>query len=83
MPVTRMPRRQNECGIVASEQTHDAGRTSQQLGLGPISAPNGCTGANLDRPALQKLLADLQAGRLDCVVVYKIDRLENKGDATK
>jgi DNA invertase Pin-like site-specific DNA recombinase len=35
----------------------------------------GYTGGNLDRPALRKLLADLEAGRMDCVVVYKVDRL--------
>src|SRR5437773_8148383 len=35
----------------------------------------GYTGGNLDRPALQKLLGDMQAGRVDCVVVYKVDRL--------
>jgi site-specific DNA recombinase len=35
----------------------------------------GYTGGNLDRPALQRLMADLEAGRIDCVVVYKVDRL--------
>jgi len=35
----------------------------------------GCSGANLDRPALQRLLADIQAGQIDCVVIYKVDRL--------
>jgi site-specific DNA recombinase len=33
------------------------------------------SGGNLDRPALKKLLADIDAGRVDVVVVYKIDRL--------
>jgi DNA invertase Pin-like site-specific DNA recombinase len=33
------------------------------------------SGGNLDRPALKKLLADIEAGRVDVVVVYKIDRL--------
>jgi hypothetical protein len=33
------------------------------------------SGATMDRPALQQLLADLTAGRVDTVVVYKIDRL--------
>jgi site-specific DNA recombinase len=33
------------------------------------------SGGNLDRPALKKLLADIDAGRIDVVVVYKIDRL--------
>jgi site-specific DNA recombinase len=35
----------------------------------------GFSGAKIDRPALQQLLADLTAGRVDIVVVYKIDRL--------
>src|SRR5438270_582216 len=35
----------------------------------------GFSGGNLDRPALQCLLADIRAGRIDIVVVYKVDRL--------
>jgi site-specific DNA recombinase len=35
----------------------------------------GFSGATMDRPALQRLLADIAAGRVDIVVVYKIDRL--------
>src|SRR5689334_9313558 len=35
----------------------------------------GFFGATIDRPALEQLLADLTAGRVDNVVVYKIDRL--------
>jgi site-specific DNA recombinase len=35
----------------------------------------GFTGGNMDRPALKRLLADIEAGKLDCVVVYKVDRL--------
>src|SRR5215207_1048788 len=33
------------------------------------------SGGNLDRPALKKLLADIAVGKVDVVVVYKIDRL--------
>ncbi|GHV50525.1 hypothetical protein FACS1894168_1760 [Deltaproteobacteria bacterium] len=35
----------------------------------------GFTGGNVDRPALQRLLADVDTNRIDCVVVYKVDRL--------
>jgi len=35
----------------------------------------GFTGGNMQRPALQRLLEDAEAGRIDCVVVYKVDRL--------
>jgi site-specific DNA recombinase len=35
----------------------------------------GFTGANLDRPALKRLLTDIEAGKIDSVIVYKVDRL--------
>lgn len=35
----------------------------------------GFTGANTDRPGLNRLLADIKAGRIHVVVVYKVDRL--------
>src|SRR6516164_9734417 len=35
----------------------------------------GFSGGNTERPALQGLLADIRAGRIDIVVVYKVDRL--------
>jgi site-specific DNA recombinase len=35
----------------------------------------GYTGANMDRPALAKLLSAVEARKVDCVVVYKVDRL--------
>ena len=35
----------------------------------------GYSGGSMERPALQRLLADIAAGKIDVVVVYKIDRL--------
>lgn len=35
----------------------------------------GYSGGSLDRPAVQRLMADIEAGKIDCVVVYKVDRL--------
>lgn len=35
----------------------------------------GYSGGNMERPALTRLLADIEAGRIDVVVVYKVDRL--------
>jgi DNA invertase Pin-like site-specific DNA recombinase len=35
----------------------------------------GFSGGTLERPALRRLLADIELGRIDVVVVYKIDRL--------
>jgi site-specific DNA recombinase len=35
----------------------------------------GYSGGTMERPALQRLLADIEAGRIDVIVVYKVDRL--------
>ncbi|MBF0181985.1 MAG: recombinase family protein [Magnetococcales bacterium] len=35
----------------------------------------GFTGGNMERPALKRLMADIEAGKVNVVVVYKIDRL--------
>ena len=51
-----------------------------QRGEGLIALPEryddgGFSGANLSRPALERLLADIRSGAVECVVVYKVDRL--------
>jgi site-specific DNA recombinase len=51
-----------------------------QASEGWVSVPTryedgGYTGGNLDRPGLRRLLADIEAGKIDIVVVYKVDRL--------
>jgi len=35
----------------------------------------GYTGGNMERPALKRLMGDIEAGKVDCIVVYKVDRL--------
>ena len=35
----------------------------------------GYSGGTMERPALQRLLADIEAGQVNTVVVYKVDRL--------
>jgi hypothetical protein len=35
----------------------------------------GYTGGNMERPAFRRLMADVEAGLVDCIVVYKVDRL--------
>lgn len=47
-------------------------------GWKPVKArydDGGFSGGNVDRPGLQQLLADIDAGKIDIVVVYKVDRL--------
>ena len=40
----------------------------------------GHSGCTLERPALQRLLADMNAGKVDCVVVHSFDRLTRNMD---
>ena len=35
----------------------------------------GYSGGTLERPGLQRLLADIEIGKIDVIIVYKIDRL--------
>jgi site-specific DNA recombinase len=51
-----------------------------QRGEGWVALPDryddgAYSGATIDRPALQRLMADVRAGRVNTIVVYKIDRL--------
>jgi DNA invertase Pin-like site-specific DNA recombinase len=51
-------------------------RSQAHEGWRALSADDGgFSGGSMDRPALQRLLADIRAGLVDVVVVYKVDRL--------
>jgi DNA invertase Pin-like site-specific DNA recombinase len=43
--------------------------------LAAVYDDGGYSGGSMDRPSLQALLADIRQGRIDIVVVYKVDRL--------
>ena len=79
-------RKSTEEGLDQEYNTLDAQRDSAEAFIrsqrheGWVALPEryddgGYTGANMDRPALKKLLDDVRAGRVDCVMVYKVDRL--------
>jgi site-specific DNA recombinase len=58
------------CEAYIKSQAHEGWR------LVPDRYDDGAfSGASLDRPALQNLLADVRAGKIDIVLVYKVDRL--------
>jgi site-specific DNA recombinase len=58
------------CEAYIKSQAHEAWRLiSGRYDDGAFS------GASLERPALQQLLADVRAGNIDIVLVYKVDRL--------
>lgn len=79
-------RKSTEEGLEQEFNSLDAQREAgekyieSQRGEGWICLPDryddgGFTGGNIERPALKRLLADIAAGKIDCVVVYKVDRL--------
>jgi DNA invertase Pin-like site-specific DNA recombinase len=58
------------CEAFIASQTHEGWR------LVPAAYDDpGFSGGTLKRPALQHLLADVEAGKVDIIVVYKVDRL--------
>jgi site-specific DNA recombinase len=79
-------RKSTEEGLEQEFNSLDAQRESaeafiaSQAGEGWTCLPEryddgGFTGGNMDRPGLHRLMADIEAGKVDCVVVYKVDRL--------
>jgi len=79
-------RKSTEEGLEQEFNTLDAQREAgeayiaSQRGEGWVCLPDryddgGFTGGNMERPALRRLLADIEAGGVDCIVVYKVDRL--------
>src|SRR5215470_19857813 len=55
------------CEAFITSQVHEG-----WVCLRAVYDDGGFSGATMDRPALQRLLADITAGRVDTVVVYKI-----------
>jgi site-specific DNA recombinase len=79
-------RKSTEEGLEQEFNSLDAQRESAELYIGSQRVAGwmalaeryddgGFSGASMDRPALRRLLADVEARKLDCVVVYKVDRL--------
>ena len=79
-------RKSTEEGLEQEFNSLDAQRESAELYIGSLRVAGwmaladryddgGFSGASMDRPALRRLLADVEARKLDCVVVYKVDRL--------
>ncbi len=67
-------------GSIEAQRESCEAFVKSQTSLGWTALPHryddeGFTGANVDRPALARLLSDIEAGAVDAVVVYKIDRL--------
>ena len=79
-------RKSTDEGLDSDFNTLDAQRESAEAFIvsqrqeGWVTLPQkyddgGYTGANMERPALKRLLDDVKTGTVNCVVVYKVDRL--------
>ncbi len=79
-------RKSTEDGLEQDFNSLDAQRESaeafiaSQAGEGWVCLPDryddgGYSGGNAERPALKRLMADISSGAVDCVIVYKVDRL--------
>jgi site-specific DNA recombinase len=58
------------CAAFIQSQKHEGWALSPTL-----YDDGGFSGASLERPALKRLLADIKAGQINVIVVYKVDRL--------
>src|SRR5690554_7272035 len=79
-------RKSSEEGLEQDFNSLDAQREAceayikSQKAAGWVALPamyddGGYSGGSMERPALRRLLADIEAGLIDTVVVYKVDRL--------
>src|SRR6202161_4434427 len=79
-------RKSSEEGLEQSFNSLDAQReacqayiqSQRQEGWRALAAhydDGGFSGGSMERPAVRRLMADIQASRIDTVVVYKVDRL--------
>ena len=68
---------QAEKGYSIGEQTERLRKYAEAMGwtIYRVYTDAGYTGANMNRPALNELIRDVKAGRIDKVLVYKLDRL--------
>src|SRR5512147_1746531 len=62
---------QREAGLACIESQKHEG----WLLVGDHYDDGGFSGGTIERPALQRLLRDVQGGRIDVIIVYKVDRL--------
>src|SRR5690348_1836691 len=58
------------CEAYISSQRH-----AKWIALPDMYDDGGVSGGTLERPALQRLLTDIKTGKVQIVVVYKVDRL--------
>jgi len=56
-------------------EAYVASQRSQGWHVAEVYEDAGWSGSNIERPAFKRLLADIEAGRVDSVVTYKLDRL--------
>jgi site-specific DNA recombinase len=69
----------------AQREACEAYVTSQRhagwIALPDMYDDGGLSGGTIERPALKRLLADIKAGKVQIIVVYKVDRLNKEAAA--
>src|SRR3984893_10337225 len=69
-PSTRSTPSGKACAAFILSQKHEGWTV-----LPTLYDDGGFSGGTMERPALKRLIADIEAGQIDAVVVYKVDRL--------
>ncbi len=70
MSYNSLEAQRDACSAYIASQRHEG-----WMRLPTIYEDGGYSGGNMDRPGVQQLLGDVAAGKIDIIVVYKIDRL--------
>ncbi|MGH7028745.1 recombinase family protein, partial [Brevundimonas sp.] len=70
MQQSRLDAQREACAAYITSQRHEG-----WVLVADAYEDGGYSGGSMERPALQQLLADISVGRIDIIVVYKVDRL--------
>jgi DNA invertase Pin-like site-specific DNA recombinase len=70
MSYNSLEAQRDACAAYIASQRHEG-----WVKLSKTYEDGGYSGGTMDRPGLQQLLSDVEAGKIDIIVVYKIDRL--------
>src|SRR5580692_4143232 len=69
-PFNSLDAQREACAAFILSQKHEGWTV-----LPTLYDDGGFSGGTMERPALKRLIADIEAGQIDVVVVYKVDRL--------
>ena len=65
----------NDLAIKAQEETLRNYAAKNMLTIGEVYSDNGANGLTLDRPAFQRMMADIEQGKSNCIIVKNTSRI--------